>query len=205
MFKTSDFAEIIIFPYCCMKLRLSLRLAGLLILSSVFLFSCKSKKIITDSSKARGKEFRGSIKERYSALLDVSEREIRNEKLYRFIDDWMGVPYKAAGRDKRGVDCSAFTAILEKEIYNRNLPRMARQMAENVKRKYEKDLEEGDLVFFDFSGKFSHVGVYLKNNRFVHASTSRGIVISNLKDPWYYKYFSHGGSVKNDLLFSGLE
>ncbi len=205
MLKTSDFTEIIILPYCCMKLRLSLRLAGLMILSSVFLFSCKSKKMLTDSSKARGKEFRGSIKERYAALLDVSEKEVKNEKLYRFIDDWIGVPYKAAGRDKRGVDCSAFAILLEKEIYNRNLPRMARHMAENVKRKYEKDLEEGDLVFFDFSGKFSHVGVYLKNNRFVHASSSRGVVISNLKDPWYYKYFSHGGSIKNDPLYSEVE
>ena len=72
-------------------------------------------------------------------------------------------------------------------------------MAENIKRKYEDELNEGDLVFFDFNGqKFSHVGVYLQNNRFVHVSTSKGVIISNLKDPWYYKYFSRAGSVKAD-------
>lgn len=162
--------------------------------------------MLTDSSKARGKEFKGSLKERYAALLDVPEKEIKNEKLYRFIDDWMGVPHKSGGMDKRGADCSGFTIALQREIYNKNLPRVAKQMAESVKRKYEEDLQEGDLVFFDFSGqKFSHVGVYLKNNRFVHSSTSKGIIVSNLKDPWYYKYFSRCGSVKGDFMFSGLD
>lgn len=169
----------------------------LLVLASIAVTSCKSKKMLTDSSKARGKEIKGSLKERYAALLDVPEREIKNERLYRFIDDWMGVPYRGAGMDKSGVDCSGFTVVLQKEIFNRSVPRIARTMAENVKRKYEEELEEGDLVFFDFGGqKFSHVGVYLKNNRFVHASTSKGVIVSNLKDGWYYKYFSRCGSVR---------
>jgi hypothetical protein len=170
-------------------------------LFALFLISsCSSKKILTDSSKARGQVFKGSIKERYSALLDVSEKEIKNEKLYRFIDDWMGVSHVSGGMDKKGVDCSGFTILLEKEIYDKGLPRTARQMAEAVKKKYEQELQEGDLVFFDFSGqKFSHVGVYLKNNRFVHVSTSKGVIVSNLKDGWYYKYFSRCGSVRGSL------
>jgi cell wall-associated NlpC family hydrolase len=99
--------------------------------------------------------------------------------------------------DKKGVDCSGFIFLLEKEVFNKDLPRTARTMAEKIKRKYEQDLEEGDLVFFDFDGqKFSHVGFYLHNNKFVHASTSKGIIISDLKDPWYYKYFTRAGSIK---------
>ncbi|WP_207421302.1 C40 family peptidase [Desertivirga brevis] len=165
----------------------------------ISLASCKSRKILTDSSKDRGKQLKGSLKERYANLLDVSEREIKNENLYRFIDEWMGVPYRNGGMDKKGVDCSGFVVLLEKEIYNKSVPRIARSMAENVKRKYEEELEEGDLVFFDFSGqKFSHVGVYLKNNRFVHASSSKGVIVSNLKDSWYYKYFSRCGSAKHN-------
>ena len=187
-----------------MKCKLSVCKAFLLLfVIGIALTSCKSKKMLTDSSKARGKEFRGSLKERYAELLDVSEREIKNEKLYRFIDDWMGVPYRNGGMDKKGVDCSGFTILLEKEIFNKNLPRIARNMAEGVKRKYEEELEEGDLLFFDFGGqKYSHVGVYLKNNRFVHASTSKGVIISNLKDAWYYKYFSRCGSVKSSFYSS---
>ena len=129
---------------------------------------------MTDASKARPVGT-GSLKERYGALLNVKERDLDNEKLYRFIDSWMGVPHRAGGMDKNGVDCSGFTSLLEQEIYNRSLPRTARLMAGQVKRKYEEELKEGDLVFFDFEGqKFSHVGVYLHNNKFVHASTSKG-------------------------------
>lgn len=170
----------------------------LLLLPALLLYSsCKSKKIITDASKARSVSS-GSLTERYASLLDVKEKELDNEKLYRFIDSWMGVPHRSGGMDKKGVDCSGFTTILEKEIYNRAVPRTAKSMAESVKRKYEDDLKEGDLVFFDFQGqKFSHVGVYLHNNKFVHASTSKGVIISDLKDPWYYKYFSRAGSIKD--------
>jgi len=168
---------------------------GLLLLS-FFYTSCKSKKIITDASKAKSLSS-GSIKERYAALLNVKEKDLDNEKLYRFIDNWIGVPYRNGGLDKKGVDCSGFTILLAKEIYDKPLSRTARSMAENVKRKFEKDLKEGDLVFFDFDGqKFSHVGVYLQNNKFVHASISKGVIISDLKDSWYYKYFSRAGSVK---------
>ncbi len=175
------------------------RFPAILILAIFLLLlysSCKSKKILTDASKSKP-AYAGNLKERYAALLNVNEKDLDNEKLYRFIDSWIGVPHRSGGMDKKGVDCSGFTSILEQEIYNRPVPRTARLMAESVKRKYEKELQEGDLVFFDFDGqKFSHVGVYLHNNKFVHASTSKGVIISDLKDPWYYKYFSRAGSVK---------
>lgn len=165
-------------------------------LLSIFAFaSCKSKKIITDSSKVRNTKFSGSLMDKYATVLGVPRNRLSNEKLYRFVDSWMGVPHSTGGMDKSGIDCSGFTSILQSEIYNQSLPRVASQMAVKVKRKYEDDLREGDLVFFDFEGKkFSHVGVYLHNNKFVHASTSKGIIISDLKDPWYYKYFSRAGS-----------
>jgi cell wall-associated NlpC family hydrolase len=169
----------------------------LLLCALLCLSACKSKKMLTDVSAARNKEITGSLTERYSTLLGVAGRDIRNEKLYKFIDSWMGAPHRTGGTDKKGIDCSYFTTLVQKEIYDRNVPRTARQMAENVKRKYEEELKEGDLVFFDFNGqKFSHVGVYLQNNRFVHVSTSKGVIISNLKDAWYYKYFSRCGAVK---------
>lgn len=169
------------------------------------LTSCSTKKILTDSSRARGKEFKGSLKERYASLLDVPQREIKNEKLYKFIDDWMGAPNVAGGMKKNGVDCSGFTILLQKEIFEKNLPRTARQMAEVVKRKYEDQLEEGDLVFFNFNGQpFNHVGIYLKNNRFVHVSTSKGVIVSNLKDSWYYKHFSRCGSVREDMALTNF-
>ncbi len=176
--------------------KLFLVLAFLLI--NFTLTSCKSKKnIITNSSKTLHKVSKGNVKEHYAEVLKVPERQIKNEKLYSFINDWIGVPHRLGGMSKSGVDCSGFTTVLEQEIYNKTLPRTASQMANQIKRKDEKDLEEGDLVFFDLEGKkFSHVGIYLQNDKFVHASSSKGVIISNLKDPWYYKYLSRMGSVK---------
>ena len=169
-----------------------------LTLAVIGLSSCKSKKAFTDISSLKNKPVvAGNLKERYAFILGIKEKAIDNEKLYRFIDNWIGVPHRNGGMDKRGVDCSGFTFLLEKEVYNRSVPRTAGQMAEYVKRKYEEELKEGDLVFFDFQGrKHSHVGVYLHNHKFVHVSTQKGVIISDLKDPWYYKYFSRAGSIK---------
>ncbi|NEU08285.1 C40 family peptidase [Flavihumibacter sp. R14] len=171
------------------------RVFTLVTVSLILFASCNSQKFVTDSSKAKGIKFSGGLKEKYAAVLGVPENQITNEKLYKFIDSWIGVPHSSSGTDKRGIDCSGFTSLLQKDVYNRSVPRVARQIAEQVKRKYEVDLQEGDLVFFDFEGqKFSHVGVYLVNNKFVHTSTSKGVIISDLRDPWYYKYFSRAGT-----------
>jgi lipoprotein Spr len=70
-------------------------------------------------------------------------------------------------------------------------------MADGIKRKYDNHLVEGDLVFFRFGKKnIDHVGLYLKNNKFVHVSTSKGVIISDLHESWFYKYFVRAGTVK---------
>ncbi len=128
--------------------------------------------------------------------MNVDKGNIQNGRLYAFIDQWMGVPYKFGGQDKDGVDCSGLAQLLEQEVYNVNIPRVTSQQVNAIKRKYEEELQEGDLVFFDFDGKkFSHVGVYLQNGYVVHASSKRGVIVVRLKDPSLYKYFSRAGSV----------
>ena len=197
------FREIGVMKYLFLPKELSRVLFLCLILLTV-LTSCKSRKFVTDSSKISSNGVSGNLRERYAQILGVPKAEIKNESLYRFIDNWMGVPHRIGGMDKNGIDCSGFTTLLEKEIYNQSLPRVARQMAEEIKRRYEDELKEGDLVFFDFDGqRYSHVGVYLLNNKFVHASTSKGVIISDLKDPWYYKYFSRAGSIKPSSNLTG--
>ena len=116
------------------KLVIKIFVLGLL-LTTLFFTSCKSKKIITDSSKSKAISS-GNIKERYAYLLNVKEKELDNEKLYRFIDNWIGVPYRIGGMDKKGVDCSGFIFLLEKEVFNKDLPRTARTMAEKINRKH---------------------------------------------------------------------
>lgn len=121
---------------------------------------------------------------------------LRNPSLHRFVNDWIGVHYRYGGLDKRGVDCSGFTFLLEKEIYGIRLPRVSRDMARIVKRRSLEDLKEGDLVFFSFSGgDIDHVGVYLNDGFFVHASTTRGVIIDDIRMPSYQKAYVKSGTL----------
>ena len=121
---------------------------------------------------------------------------LKSKPLYRFITDWTGVRYRFGGLDKNGVDCSGFAFLLEKEIYGVTLPRISREQANMVKRKNIDNLKEGDLVFFSFGGNdVDHVGVYLNNGFFVHASTTRGIVVDDITLPAYQKVLVKSGSV----------
>lgn len=121
---------------------------------------------------------------------------LRNKQLYRFITDWTGVKYRFGGLDKNGIDCSGFAFLLEKEIYGVTLPRISRDQANFSRKKNINNLEEGDLVFFSFGGNdVDHVGVYLNNGFFVHASTTRGVIVDDLNLPAYQKTFVKSGSV----------
>jgi lipoprotein Spr/probable lipoprotein NlpC len=129
--------------------------------------------------------------------MNVSKNSIKNGRLYGFINDWEGTKYEYGGLDKRGIDCSGLVFQLYQDVYQKQIPRTTSQQIEIIKRKYESQLKEGDLVFFDFDGKqFSHVGVYLQNGYYVHASTRSGVMIEKLRNPYTYKYFSRGGSVQ---------
>ncbi|WP_353130505.1 C40 family peptidase [Parapedobacter pyrenivorans] len=155
--------------------------------------------IITDASSApKGvrKADRGLLAG-YAEVLGVRANELDNPTLYAYIDDWMGVPHRSGGTDHRGLDCSAFVGLVMRDVYGKSVPRVSKEMAEQVKRKYERQLQEGDLVFFSFGrGSIDHVGIYLHNNKFVHVSTSKGVIISDLHDTWYYRYFTRAGTVR---------
>ena len=86
-----------------------------------------------------------------------------------------------------------------KKVYRKKLKRTAEeQRTINCHRVMKNRLTEGDLVFFHNGRKKSatHVGVYLKNNRFIHASTSRGVIVSSLDEPYYRRCWLGGGRVK---------
>lgn len=153
---------------------------------------------LSDASDARGKEYAGNKLDNYAELLGVKTKELDNKNLYYLIDEWMGTPHRMGGMDRRGVDCSGFVSLLYNKVYGVDLPRTSRDMADNIKRKYERQLKEGDLVFFSFGGRnIDHVGIYLHNGKFVHVSTRKGVIISNLHDSWYSKYFKRSGTPKS--------
>jgi len=124
--------------------------------------------------------------------------EVKSKALYRFITDWTGVRYKLGGLDKRGIDCSGFALLLNKEIYGIALPRRSVEQAGVIKEKNTSQLKEGDLVFFSFGGNtIDHVGVYLNHGFFVHASTTRGVIVDDLNLPAYQRVLVKGGPIQN--------
>lgn len=164
----------------------------------VLLSSCASRKnTVSKSTSKTTLKSKNNRLDDFANVLGVSKKDLENENLYYYIDDWLGTPHKLGGTSKSGIDCSGFVKNVYQEIYNENLPRTSREMAEKTKTKNLKKLKEGDLVFFAFGkGKIDHVGIYLHNNKFVHVSTKRGVMISNLDEIWYSKYFVKSGSIK---------
>jgi len=158
--------------------------------------SSNNKEILSDASSARNLDLTGSNMDNYAKLMGVSVKDLDNRYLYGFINEWIGSPHRLGGQNKNGIDCSAFVGILYKDVYSKIIPRTSRDMREVVKGKREGRLKEGDLVFFSFGGKsIDHVGVYLHNHKFVHVSTRKGVIISDLTDSWYAKYFTGAGAL----------
>ena len=145
------------------------------------LASCGSRKHTVTTKAARAADAMANLK---------------SKQLYRFINDWTGVTYQLGGLDKRGIDCSGFAYLLQKDIYGKTLPRRSRDQAEATKSKNLNNLKEGDLIFFSFGGAgVDHVGVYLNGDFFVHASTTRGVVVDDLTLPVYQKAMVKTGTL----------
>ncbi len=164
--------------------------------AALVLTACHSRKAAMKSSTGSYYKPSSSVAQKYADMMNVSKSDIQNGKLYSFINDWYGTPYQYGGMTKSGTDCSGFVFQLQQQVYGVTLPRSTGDQVNVIKRKYEEQLQEGDLVFWDYDGKkFSHVGVYLQNGYVVHASTKKGVMIVKLHDPSMYKYFSRCGSI----------
>jgi cell wall-associated NlpC family hydrolase len=100
----------------------------------------------------------------------------------------------------RGTDCSGFVFNIYRSVYGKNLARNSADMLRRNCRSISlQNLQEGNLVFFATGRnlkKISHVGIYLKDGKFAHASTSNGVTISNLNEPYYRQRWVSGGVVR---------
>jgi lipoprotein Spr len=119
----------------------------------------------------------------------------RKDELELFINDWHGVPHRMGGTSKKGVDCSGFVIVAYRDVLNLNFKsRRAQDLFSEMEPIDEEDLAYGDLVFFKIKGRrIDHVGIYLGNNKFAHASSNRGVMESSLEQEYFQKRFFKGG------------
>lgn len=137
-----------------------------------------------------------AVQLKYAVLLNTEIESLPATSLLESVDEWYGVQYRRGGNTKNGVDCSGFTVAVYETVYGMTIPRVSRDQYKISRKISSTELSEGDLVFFNTNGKgVSHVGVYLGNNKFIHASVSRGIMVSDLYDSYYMKRYLGAGRI----------
>jgi cell wall-associated NlpC family hydrolase len=163
------------------------------------------KAVVPEATKPTGNTYEAAVIESCSALqfkyaqrMDIDVEAITNIKLYEAVENWWATRYCYGGTTKRGIDCSALTGALVSQGFGITLPRTARAQYAECQKISKDNLIEGDLVFFNTRGGVSHVGLYLGNNYFVHASVHAGVTISSLNDSYYSKKFIGGGRMKGE-------
>lgn len=145
---------------------------------------------------------RKSKKERaaaYSQILGFKVTQKDDLKFYGEVVSWLGTPYVYGGNSRAGVDCSGLVRAVYRNVYNVSTHRTVQTIYErNVLSVSKRSAREGDLVFFKAPGEksLSHVGIFLKDGYFVHASTSRGVVIDNVSQPYYKTRWKKTGRMK---------
>ena len=107
---------------------------------------------------------------------------------------YIGTPYRFGGTNRSGIDCSAFVLNVFGESTGIELPRVAAEQAELGDKVEKQELQKGDLVFFSQGGRVSHVGIVQEVTpegeiKFIHAATSRGVMISSLNDSYWGRKF----------------
>lgn len=111
------------------------------------------------------------------------------DALHQYYQQWQGVPYRYGGRGTDGIDCSSFVRQTLGAIEALDLPRTTDEQAVRGQAIDRQDLSPGDLVFFKTGGADRHVGVYVGNGRFMHASTSKGVTISRLDNVYWRDHY----------------
>lgn len=172
-----------------LRFRLIIFLCSALFLSSCAIFKKQAKKQPTTVSASFWVE--------HSRLLGFPLSGKENPDLIKEVASWMGTPYRYGGNTKRGTDCSGMVQQVFLTVFDIALPRSSAQMADFSKRVRKTQLQVGDLLFFETASRrrINHVGIYLGSNKFIHSTTSRGVIVSDLDEPYWRRAYSRSGRV----------
>src|SRR5690606_31216883 len=117
-------------------------------------------------------------KEYFSQIMRVASNAMANTELYQFLYAWLCPSYRLGCDSKKDMDCSKFSLAVYENVFNTTIGYNSRNQYANVKPIRKNDLQPGDLVFFKIrSRQITHVGIYLGDDKFAHAASSRGVMI----------------------------
>ena len=144
-----------------------------------FLAACSSSDHLRSTSHVNLSK--GQLHDQIMALMILIEQQ----------QDWAGTPYQLGGLSRSGIDCSGFVQKTFADRFNIALPRTTKAQANIGQRVAKSEIQTGDLVFFKTGrGPFGyHVGIYVKDNQFLHASTKGGVIYSSMNSPFWQKSF----------------
>jgi cell wall-associated NlpC family hydrolase len=111
------------------------------------------------------------------------------ELLYKQFNHWKGTKYHFGGLSKKGIDCSGFVYITFKSQFGINLPRSTKLLSKIGLEISKSKLSPGDLVFFKTKKLTRHVGIYVEHGKFLHVSTKKGVIISQLNNTYWKSNF----------------
>lgn len=124
----------------------------------------------------------------FSSITDRNLQD-RQTKLLAIYQQWQGTPYRLGGNSLAGVDCSAFVQHAYQVISPYRLPRTTKSQVLLGTAVNKQPMITGDLVFFKIKGQTRHVGIYINDKQFLHASTSQGVTISSLTNSYWKKHY----------------
>lgn len=117
-------------------------------------------------------------------------------KLMESFDTWKGTKYSWGGDSRAGIDCSALTRRVYREVFGYELPRVSIDQVKQGKVVTKENLKPGDILFFRPRNSVNHTAVYLGNSLFINASSSQGVVLSSLENSYWKQYFKYGVRVE---------
>lgn len=170
--------------------KLKILYPGLLLLAMAFSSCSPSRQLALQKSKTK----------QLSCELGFTVHRKDDIPLLEEVSRWLGTPYCYGGTTRAGADCSGFVGAVYGNVYHKSLQRTVVNLYnKDCKRIGKGRLKPGDLVFFNFSKRkkrtLTHVGIYLKNGYFAHASTSKGVTINHLSENYYKKGWRKSGRV----------